>query len=164
MRVGVIADAHDRLPAIAEFARRFRAAGAEMILHAGDHCAPWSLRPFQAENFPMVGVFGKCDGDREGLRAEAALGVGTELFESPHSVELNGTRILLVHDLADAGERSVAGHAIVIHGCTHEHSVENCGDTLLLNPGEACGWLHGTPTAAILDLDTRKVELITLDT
>ena len=36
------------------------------------------------------------------------------------------------------------------------------GQTLILNPGEACGWLFGKPTAALLDLDTLKVEFLTL--
>lgn len=164
MRVGVLADSHDRLPVIAEFARRFRAAGVELVLHAGDYCAPWSLRPFHEENLPLAGVFGKTDGDREGLLAEAARGVGTELYEAPHSMELGGRRLLLVHDLGDAGDRSVASHDIVIHGYTHERRLESTGDSLILNPGEACGWLFGVPTAAILDMDTKTVEFITLDT
>jgi predicted phosphodiesterase len=33
----------------------------------------------------------------------------------------------------------------------------------MINPGEACGWLYGIPSAAILNLDTREVEIITLD-
>jgi predicted phosphodiesterase len=36
------------------------------------------------------------------------------------------------------------------------------GDTLLVNPGEACGWLYGEPSAAILDLDTRQVQFFKL--
>jgi predicted phosphodiesterase len=32
-----------------------------------------------------------------------------------------------------------------------------------LNPGEACGWLFGVPTAAVLDLETLKVDFLTLD-
>ena len=31
-----------------------------------------------------------------------------------------------------------------------------------INPGEACGWIHGKCTAAILDTDTGEVENITL--
>jgi putative phosphoesterase len=162
MRVGVLADTHDRIPAIAELARRFREGGAEMLLHAGDYCSPWALRPLIETNLPLAGVFGRNDGDREGLRAEASRGVGAELYESPHSVEVNGTRILLVHDLTEVTERSVTGHAIVIHGCTHRSRMQSLGDTLLLNPGEACGWLFGKATAAILDIDTRHVEFITL--
>lgn len=164
MRVGVIADTHDRLPVIAEFARRFRAAGVDLVLHAGDYCAPWALGPFNDESLPLAGVFGRTDGDHEGLRAEAGRGVGTEIYEAPHSMELAGRRILLVHDLADAGDRSVAGHEIVIHGYTHERRLESVGDTLILNPGEGCGWLFGVPTAAILEVESKSVEFITLDT
>ena len=69
MRVGVIADTHDRVPAVAEFAKRFRAAGANLVLHAGDYCAPWSLRPFVDSGLSLAGVFGRNDGDLEGMRA-----------------------------------------------------------------------------------------------
>jgi hypothetical protein len=31
-----------------------------------------------------------------------------------------------------------------------------------LNPGEACGWIHGKCTAAILDTETGAIEHITL--
>jgi predicted phosphodiesterase len=37
------------------------------------------------------------------------------------------------------------------------------GETLIINPGEACGWVYGSPTAAILDLETKHVEFIKLD-
>jgi putative phosphoesterase len=164
MRVGVMADTHDRLPAVAEFADRFREAGAGLILHAGDYCSPFALRPIIDAGFTLAGVFGRNDGDHEGLRMEAARGMGIELFESPHSVEVAGARILLVHDIGEVSERSIAEHSIVIHGFTHQHQMRGVGDSLVINPGEACGWLHGAPTAAVLDLDTRRVEFIALPT
>jgi putative phosphoesterase len=163
MRVGLLADTHDRVPAVAEFARLFRNAGAELVLHAGDYCSPFALRPLSTANLPLAGVFGRNDGDREGLRAEAAKGVGVELYESPHSVEVNGTRVLLVHDIGEVSARSVSGHGIVIHGSTHLRQLRECGESLVINPGEACGWLYGPPTAAVLDLVTKQVEWVTLD-
>jgi predicted phosphodiesterase len=36
------------------------------------------------------------------------------------------------------------------------------GDTLIVNPGEGCGWLHGDPSGAILDLNTKKVQFLKL--
>ena len=162
MRVGVIADTHDRVPVVAEFARRFREAGAGLILHAGDYCAPFALRPIIDAGLTLAGVFGRNDGDHEGLRREAARGMGIELFESPHSVEVAGARILLVHDLGEVSERSIAEHGIVIHGFTHQQQMRSTGESLILNPGEACGWVFGAPSAAILDLDTRRVEFISL--
>lgn len=162
MKIGLLSDTHDRLPAIDALLREMMARGVSMVLHAGDFCAPFSLRPFLAHNVSMAGVFGRNDGDPEGLRAIAATGIGVELFESPHSMELGGQTILLVHDLGDVSPRSIEAHTIVVHGATHREEMKTRGDTLIVNPGEACGWLHGSPSAAILDLETRKVEFLRL--
>jgi uncharacterized protein len=164
MRVGLLADTHDRVPAVAELVRRMQEGGAGLILHAGDYCAPFSLAPIRDAQLPMAGVFGRNDGDREGLRAFAGRGgVGSELYESPHSVELDGRRVLLVHELGEVSPRSLEAHEFVIHGCTHRVEVAERGAALVVNPGEACGWLHGTPTAAILDFGTRQVEVLRLE-
>jgi predicted phosphodiesterase len=58
--------------------------------------------------------------------------------------------------------RSLKAHRIVIHGATHEYQVRTLGDTLLINPGETCGWLTGNCTGVILDLETQAVERIDL--
>ncbi|MDQ3697125.1 MAG: metallophosphoesterase [Gemmatimonadota bacterium] len=163
MRVGLLADSHDRVPAIAELARRFSAAGVGFVLHAGDYCSPFSLAPFFDAHIAVAGVFGRNDGDQEGLLAEATKGVGIELYQSPHSVELEGRRILVVHDLGEVADRSLEAHEIVVYGCTHIAACEARGESLLVNPGEACGWLFGVPTAAILDVETKQVEPLRLD-
>jgi putative phosphoesterase len=162
MRIGLIADTHDRLPAIRELVRQMEAAGVGMVLHAGDYCSPFSLHAFEATHISLAGVFGKNDGDHEGLVSRAQSAFGAELFESPHSVEIGGKRILLVHDIGDVQTRSVTGHDVVIHGSTHQQEMKTRGETLIVNPGEACGWLYGTPSAAILDLDTNEVQFLTL--
>jgi uncharacterized protein len=161
MRVGVMADTHDRLPAIAEILRRMAEAGVGIVLHAGDYCSPFALGPFRDQNMALAGVFGNNDGDREGIKAVAAVGVAGELYESPHSVELEGRRVLIVHELSEA-VRSIENHALVVHGQTHRRELRTRGDALILNPGEACGWLHGIPTAAIIDLENMHVEFIEL--
>jgi putative phosphoesterase len=162
MRVGILADTHDRVPAIAELVNRLVAAGASLLMHAGDHCSPFSLEPVNASNIPMLGVFGRNDGDPEGLAAVAAHGVGTELYESPHSFEVGGHQILIVHDINEVHQRSVDKHQFVFHGSTHKVEVSTRGDTLIVNPGEACGWLYGACTAALVDLETRQVDIIKL--
>jgi uncharacterized protein len=160
MRVGVMADSHDRVPAIAELVQRFVEAGAGLIMHAGDFCSPFSLAPFAEATIPVMGVFGRNDGDHEGLREAASANVGMEMYESPHSFELAGQRIMLVHDLTDVMPRSIKSHGIVLHGSTHEYEVVSRDGTLLVNPGEACGWMYGRCTGALLDLATREVERI----
>jgi putative phosphoesterase len=163
MRVGLMADSHDRLPAIAEFVKRMQEAGVAMLLHAGDYCAPFALRPIEEASMSLAGVFGRNDGDTQGLRAKATAGFGAELFESPHSFEVGGQRILVVHDIGDVQPRSIESHSIVVHGFTHQQEMKTRGDTLIVNPGESCGWVYGTPRAAILDLDSKTVEFLTLD-
>ena len=162
MRVGLVADTHDRLPAIEGIVREMMQRGVGLVLHAGDYCAPFALRPFLEHNVALAGVFGRNDGDHEGLRAYAGTAVGIELFESPHSMELGGQSILLVHDLGDVSPRSIEAHSVVIHGFTHREEMKTRGETLIVNPGEACGWLYGAPSAAVLDLDTRRVEFFKL--
>jgi putative phosphoesterase len=162
MRIGLIADTHDRLPAIAELVKQMQESGVGMILHAGDYCSPFALRAFEDAQLSLAGVFGKNDGDQQGLVSRAQAAFGAELFESPHSFEIGGRRILLVHDIGDVNQRSISGHEIVIHGATHQQEMKTRGETLIVNPGEACGWLYGTPSAAILDLDSRGVDFLTL--
>ncbi len=162
MRVGLIADTHDRVPAVAELVQQMQAAGAGMVLHAGDYCSPFSLKPFEDAQVSLAGVFGRNDGDTQGLVSRAQSAFGAELFESPHSFEIGGRRILLVHDIGEVQKRSVTSHDIVIHGNTHQQEMKTRGETLIVNPGEGCGWLYGTPSAAILDLDSRQVEFISL--
>ena len=43
MRVGLLADTHDHVPAVRELVRQLVDRGAEMLLHAGDFCSPFIL-------------------------------------------------------------------------------------------------------------------------
>jgi predicted phosphodiesterase len=72
MKVGVLADTHDRLPAMAALVARMTERGAAMLLHAGDFCAPFALSPLLEPHLPVAGVFGRNDGDRQGLLGKAA--------------------------------------------------------------------------------------------
>jgi predicted phosphodiesterase len=136
--------------------------GAAMLLHAGDFCAPFAIDPLLEPQLPIGGVFGRNDGDRQGLLGKAAAGIGIELFESPHTFETGGREILLVHDIGEVQPRSVEAHRFVVHGCTHRSECRSRAGTMIINPGEGCGWVNGTPSGAILDLETNRVEFITL--
>lgn len=162
MRIGLFADTHDRLPAIAELIQIMQSKGVSIVMHAGDYIAPFALQPFNDANMALLGIFGRNDGDQEGLKATAARGMGMELYESPHSFEVAGQRILIVHDIGEVNRRSISSHRFVVHGSTHKQETITRGETLIVNPGEACGWLTGNCTAAILDLETSEVEIVTL--
>ena len=57
MLVGLLADTHDRLPAIRSLLSYMQKRGVGLVLHAGDFCAPFALKPFIELNMPLVGVF-----------------------------------------------------------------------------------------------------------
>src|SRR5688500_9532932 len=160
MKVGLLADTHDRVPAISELLDAMLGKGVSLVMHAGDYCSPFSLDPFNDKNIALLGIFGRNDGDPEGLNATAAKGVGMELYESPHSFEVSGQRILIVHDIGEVNRRSIDSHRFVVHGFTHRQETVTRGDTLIVNPGEACGWLTGVCSGAILDLETSEVEVV----
>ncbi|HJQ19510.1 MAG TPA: YfcE family phosphodiesterase [Gemmatimonadaceae bacterium] len=162
MKIGLMADSHDRVPAIAELLKQMREAGATMVLHAGDYVSPFALKPFDDMHMTLQGVFGRNDGDHQGLLSTAGAGIGIEIFESPHSFDVGGNQILLVHDLGDVQKRSIKSHTFIVHGFAHQQSLKTQGDSILVNPGETCGWMYGTPGAAILDLDSKHVEFLTL--
>ena len=163
MRIGLISDTHDRVPAVRALVEQMMQGGASLIMHAGDYCSPFSLQPFQDLSIPVLGVFGRNDGDRDALLAASRTGFGAmELYESPHSFDLGGKSVLLIHDIADVHQRSIDGHQVIVHGFSHIPEMKTRGDSLLVNPGEGCGWLYGSPTGAIIDLDTKAVEFLKL--
>lgn len=162
MKIGLLSDTHDRLPSIAELLALMVSKGVSLVMHAGDYCAPFALQPFNDANIALLGIFGRNDGDPEGLKAAAAHGLGMELYESPHSFDVSGHRILIVHDIGEVNKRSIDAHQFVVHGSTHRQETVTRGETLIINPGEACGWLTGVCTGAILDLETGEVEVVTL--
>src|SRR5438552_10521796 len=96
-----MSDTHDRLPAIAEILDRFASKGVTMVMHAGDYWSPFSLSPFHQKGMALLGVFGRNDADRETLSAYASRGLGTEMYESPHSLDVAGKRSRPVHDLGE---------------------------------------------------------------
>lgn len=162
VKIGLLADTHDRVPAIEELLQVMLSKGVSLVMHAGDYCSPFALDPFNNSNIALLGIFGRNDGDPEALRATAARGVGMELYESPHSFDVSGHRILIVHDIGEVNRRSISAHSFVVHGSTHRQETVTRDATLIVNPGEACGWLTGVCSGAILDLETREVEVVTI--
>ncbi|GIX08189.1 MAG: phosphoesterase [Candidatus Poribacteria bacterium] len=163
MKIGVISDTHDNLAAIEAAARRFVQEGVQYVVHAGDYIFPATARafaPIQEAGVPFLGIFGNNDGERFGLR-KMYEPIGP-IHEDPHRFELGGRRILVTHRevLVDALAKS-GDFDVVIYGHTHQVDLrtEPC---LILNPGEACGWLSGRRTVALLDLETLKAEIVEL--
>lgn len=162
--VGLIADTHDRLKMVDKAIETLNEQEVKLVLHAGDYVAPFVIPRFKELNAKLVGVFGNNDGDRELLKKKFSE-LDLEIHGGFAELNVDGLKIALLHgheeELLNALINS-EGFDVVVHGHTHKAEVYRKGKTLIVNPGEACGYLSGKPTIALLDTDERDVRIIEL--
>jgi hypothetical protein len=157
MIIGIISDTHDNLDMLRKAVGIFNEQKVEHVIHAGDFTSPFTFRVIKDLTCGFTGVFGNNDGDKLLLRKRS----GDRVFNQPHVLELAGRKIVLVHEHHIVNALADSGHYdIVIYGHTHEPDIRKAGNTLIVNPGEAGGWLYGKATIAVLDLGEMKAEII----
>ena len=84
------------------------------------------------------------------------------LQDPPLEYGLDDYRFYITHIPFDFSALAETGlYTAIIYGHTHKPEI-NQGKTLIINPGECCGWLEGKPTVAVLTLPEKSVELIEL--
>jgi len=154
MKLGVISDTHDNLPAIEAALEFFGRAGVETILHAGDYVAPFALKRLLAGGLPVIGVFGNCDGERAGLAK-----LMPDVTDGPRRLELGGKKIALVHDAVRLAPEDAEAADLVIAGHTHQPKIERVEGRLVVNPGECGGWVTGRGTVAVVDTDAMTADI-----
>jgi len=86
VKLGLIADTHDNLPAVKKAVDIFNREGVDLVLHAGDYVSPFSLKPFAELGCGFTGVWGNNDGDRLALQNVA----GGRILESPSIHDFSG--------------------------------------------------------------------------
>ncbi len=70
-------------------------------------------------------------------------GVG-ERYEDPYEFELAKKKLIVTHRPKIVEALALSGaYDVVIYGHTHEAEIEKKGKTLVVNPGECCGYLTG---------------------
>jgi uncharacterized protein len=155
MRIGILSDTHDRLPAIDRAIALFQQRGVQAVVHAGDLVAPFAARRLLTWTGPLYVIYGNNDGEREGLRKMLP-----QIQDGPLWMEAGGKRILIHHYTDWCDPADVARADVIVTGHTHEVVTERRDGKLFLNPGECCGWLTGKCTVAILETDDLSVEII----
>jgi hypothetical protein len=159
--IGVLSDTHDNLTQVREAVRLFNEAGCDLVVHAGDFVAPFAAEALRDLRGTVKAVFGNCDGERSGL-TRAFKGLG-EIGAAPLTFDHAGRRILVCHlDSAVEGHLASRSFDIIIFGHTHRPLVETRDGTLLVNPGEAGGWLRGKSTVALVDPAALAAEIVDL--
>ncbi|CAB49554.1 metallophosphoesterase [Pyrococcus abyssi] len=161
MKVGIMSDTHDNLPAIRLAVDFFNKEKVDLVIHAGDYVAPFVARELSKLNAPLRGVFGNNDGEREGLKEK--LGIKDEIL----TLNLDDLKVIVLHGTDERIVEALAKsqlYDIVIRGHTHRHRIQEVGRTIVVNPGEVCGYLTGVKSVAILNTKEREVRIINLET
>lgn len=164
MIVGLIADTHDCLPMIDKAVERLNWENVNLVLHAGDYIAGFSIQHLKPLKARLIGIFGNNDGDHE-LIQKKFKELGAELRGRFAEVVVDGLRIAMLHGQEEALLNSLisaGGHDLIVHGHTHEAKTHQKGKTLIVNPGEVCGYVSGKSTIATLNTKTREVKIIQL--
>ena len=164
MKVGIIADTHDRLPFIDEAVQRLNREEVGLVLHAGDYIAPFVTAHFKPLKAKMIGVFGNNDAEKELLQRKFG-DMGAQVRGKFAEVKVGGLKMALLHgeeiELLDSVVNTNY-YDVVVYGHTHQAESRKEDRTLVLNPGEVCGYLSGRATIVVLDTQTMDVRMIQL--
>ncbi len=165
MIVGLISDTHDRLPMLKKAVKRLNQEAVELVLHAGDYIAPFVVSHFKPLKADLLGVFGNNDGDKELLKSKFA-DIGAEIQGNFEEVVIDGVKTVILHGHEENLLQSLIhtqSYDVVLHGHTHEARAYREGETLVVNPGEVCGYLTGESTIALMDTTTLDVKTVILE-
>jgi hypothetical protein len=163
MLIGLISDTHDNLPLVEKVIKRLNDEKVDLVLHAGDYTSPFTVPKFKALSCRLIGVLGNNDGDHELLKKKFGETQNCEVRGRFAQVDVEGFRIALLH-----GEETELHNALVscgsfnaiVSGHTHISSNEMKGRTIVVCPGEVCGYLYGKPTFGLLDTAKRTATVI----
>jgi putative phosphoesterase len=160
MKIAILSDAHDNIWKLGAVLEDIAGSGASALIFCGDLCAPFTLKQI-AEDFagPAHFVLGNNDGDVL-LLSRIANGLDNATLHGPFAyLEFGAIRVAVNHYPQIALDQARSGqYDLVCYGHDHTANVEQVGDTLLVNPGEAMG-RFGKSTYALYDTDTRTAEL-----
>ncbi|MEM1574890.1 MAG: metallophosphoesterase [Nitrososphaerota archaeon] len=165
MLIGIISDTHDNLIKIREAVSKLNEMNVELVLHAGDFVSPFTIKEFQNLKSRMITVFGNNDGDKN-LLTQKLIQINALVNNFFAVLDIDGLKIFLTHgDDIKAIDNIIKINLfdLLIRGHTHKKEVKKEGKTLIINPGEVCGYLSGESTIAIFNTISKEAKIISLE-
>jgi putative phosphoesterase len=160
MRIGILSDTHDKLPAMQAGLNLLRQSGAEFFIHCGDVGSEPILD--QLAGLPSAFVWGNNDWDRPALERYAHK-LGIACHGNFGDLELGGKRFAVIHgDDLHLRQRIIAEqrHDYLLQGHTHLRHDEKIGAVRCINPGAL--YRARDKSVAILDTETDRLTFLTV--
>jgi uncharacterized protein len=151
MKIAILSDIHDNLPKLR--AALARCQEADLLLCCGDLCSPFVAQEL-AQGFPgpIHVVFGNNDGDRFRLAAHASQFGHLRFHGEQAELKLDGKTFFVTHfDYIGRAVAKGGGFDVVCFGHNHRLEITELSRTLVINPGEIYGLLHGRSTFVLYD-------------
>ena len=159
--IGIMSDSHDNLDAIRKAIKIFNNRDLDLVIHAGDLISPFTAFEFQKLDPELVAIYGNNDGEREGLKNAYK---EICLLEDFKEISVEGWKFSIIHGTNSAivdSLRKCGKYDVVVRGHTHELEILN-GKTMVINPGEVCGYVSSKQTVVLLDTDDLSFEVVYL--
>ncbi len=159
MRIGIVSDTHNNLKNCRKIVELFNNAAVDQVIHTGDITQAKTIEVFADLDAPMSGVFGNNDQERDSLEAAIAR-YGFHFVDPPLTLTWAEREIVIVHDPLELDLVNRKKFELILHGHTHQLTIEHHGASLTFNPGECAGFMEGYNSIGLLDLADMKPEII----
>lgn len=163
MIIGAMADSHDRLDAVDKAISFFNSQEITDVLHAGDLVSPFVVPLFSKLKAKLHFVWGNNEGDHDFVKVRFA-NIGVTPLGDFAALQLDGKKIALLHGIHEEIVDSLVEsgcYDLVVRGHNHKAEITE-GETLVVNPGEVCGYLTGRQTVALIDLQEMHAHIVEL--
>ena len=163
MIIGAMSDTHDRLDAVDKAISFFNSQEVTDVLHAGDLVSPFVIPLFSKLKAKLHFVWGNNEGDHDFANVRFA-DIGVTPLGHFAALRLGGKKIALLHGIHEEIVNSLVEsgcYNLVVRGHNHKAEIIE-GETLVVNPGEVCGYLTGRQTVALIDLQEMHGQIVAL--
>ncbi|MDR1952528.1 MAG: metallophosphoesterase [Elusimicrobiota bacterium] len=161
MLIGVCSDTHNDAKGIKEVIDFFALRNADLILHCGDICLPEYANLFSSLKKGFKAVYGNNDFYYSDL--EKVISKFGTIDREPLSFRVKNKSFIMAHRPGALDSQKLPQYDFALYGHTHRKKIEKAGKTILINPGEVCGWRYGIRTAALINLDDNRVGIFDLE-
>jgi putative phosphoesterase len=138
MKIAILSDAHDHVENTRTAVKLAQEKGAEVLIFAGDFCAPRAALNLGEFKGDIYAIFGNNDGDQLNIY-QVAHSVRPDMkfyLEARASFEIDGKKIFVTHYPVYANALARTGdYDLVCFGHDHQARIEVHGNCLAVNPG-----------------------------
>ena len=155
----MLGDTHVHPPHFKKAVKVLNREAADRYLHIGDFISPFVIPVLATLAGEVSGAYENNDGDHDLLRQRCRETGNVSIAGTFSEFHADGVRIALLHGHEGAILDVIVEsglYDVVVYGHSHRAGIAEKGPTLVINPGEVCGYLTGSSTCVMYDTERRE--------